>query len=262
MLSTCQIDGAMPRPAQTHLPICPTPDFSLCDEPLAHDDVPSILSQIKAAFAKPPNVASALHGQRRIRQGGRGKRTALFASRKSGGAIPVESRLELGHAIALERSYQVRDYRTQAICIALPEGRWAYPDFLVLTQSGEFEVHEVKPSIAHLSADHVRRFNVMEKLLETVGVGFKLIDANNLPTDRVLEDLLFRYTRGHCKMWTHMQIELGLAVLDEGPLSSFTDAYTILATRHLPPQLADYLYFHERWAVKPLTSTRSHGGEA
>lgn len=65
--------------------------------------VSHILEQITAAFEKRPDVADVLHGQRRIRQGGKGRRTALFASRKNGGAVPVESKLELAHAVALQR---------------------------------------------------------------------------------------------------------------------------------------------------------------
>ena len=63
----------------------------------------SILAQIRIAFESTANVAATLHGQRKIYQGAFGRRTSLFPSKKCCGAIPLESRLELAHAIRLEQ---------------------------------------------------------------------------------------------------------------------------------------------------------------
>lgn len=61
-----------------------------------------IWEQIEKAFQAEPNLALTLHGQRRIYQGCFGRRTSLFPSTKSGGAIPLESFLELANAICLD----------------------------------------------------------------------------------------------------------------------------------------------------------------
>jgi len=92
------------------------------DQDSINVDATELLTQIAQAFQKSPNLARVLHGDRKIRQGGRGRRTALFPSMKCGGSIPLESRLELAYAVVLERSPSVQEYRTQAIRIRLPKG--------------------------------------------------------------------------------------------------------------------------------------------
>lgn len=213
-----------------------------------------ILEQIAAAFQKRPDVANVLHGQRRIRQGGRGRRTAQFSSTKSGGAVPVESKLELAHAVALERSSRVIRFRTQAICIALTERHVAYPDFLVEVADGKFEIHEIKPSILHLSAEDTQRFERIERVLRSCGVGFRLIDAASLANGQDLEEMLLSYTRGHAERYAPAQISLALEALTNKPLVWFSDAYQLLKDRDLSPCLADYLDFHGLWTSPPRAS--------
>jgi len=249
MLFDHQIAGREPRSIVT----CPRPRLKATPRSLSAPQAVSthILDQIVAAFQKRPDVANALHGQRRIRQGGRGRRTALFASAKSGGAIPVESKLELAHAVALESSSCVIRFRTQAICIALTERHVAYPDFLVEVEDGKFEIHEIKPSIAHLSPNDAQRFERIERVLRPFGIGFRLIDAKGLASGRALEEMLLNYTRGHAERYTPAQVSLGLEVLTNKPLFWFSDAYQLLVAHDLPPCLADYLDFHGKWSSPP-----------
>lgn len=218
-----------------------------------------ILVQIAAAFQMRPDVANLLQGRRRIYQGGRGRRTALFASTKNGGAISVESRLELAHAVALEGSSSVIRYRTQAVCITLTERHVAYPDFLVEVTGGRFEIHEIKPSIAHLSADETQRFDRIERILRSYGIAFRLIDSNNLASGRALEERLLSYTRGHTEQYTSAQISLALKVLNSGPLGLFSDAYERLENHDLPSCLADYLNFHGQWVCPPRAKIQQSG---
>ena len=75
----------------------------------------NILQQIKDAFETTANISSTIHGQRRIYQGSFGRRTSLFPSQKCCGAIPLESRLELAHAIRLEQDPNITNYRSQAL---------------------------------------------------------------------------------------------------------------------------------------------------
>lgn len=202
--------------------------------------------QIQAAFQKAPNVARIFHGERRIRQGGRGRRTALFPSCKCQGSVPLESQLELAHAIVLERSPDVKDYRTQAIRIALPCSRFSYPDFLVRSTTGSLEVHEIKPSIDDLSATDVQRFTIVKSLLQEAGVGFRVIDAHSLPSRREVESILFQYARGHLQVFSKQQIDLAKALLVGRSNSTLSDAYQILEQHDLPPQIADFLSFHRQ----------------
>lgn len=121
----------------------------------------SILEQIRIAFESTANVAATLHGQRKIYQGAFGRRTSLFPSEKCCGAIPLESRLELAHAISLEQDPNILNYRSQALKILLANEQYCYPDFLVQTKDGAYEVHEVKPSIASLSTNDLNRFTIL-----------------------------------------------------------------------------------------------------
>lgn len=208
-----------------------------------------LLTQIVQAFLKPPNLACVLHGDRKIRQGGRGRRTALFPSRKCGGSMPLESRLELAYAVVLERSSDIRDYRTQAIRIRLPRGRFAQPDFLVRTTSGRFEVHEVKPSIEHLPQADVERFTFIRNMLCQAGVGFRLIDIHSLPNPRVLEILLQRYARGHLQAFSEAQVEIAKSLLLRAGCCSFDAAYQLMTLNELPPRIIDFLSFHQQWPL-------------
>ena len=206
--------------------------------------------QIDQAFKKSPNVARIFHGDRRICQGGRGRRTALFPSRKCGGHVPLESQLELAYAVVLERSPLVRDYRTQAIRIPLPGGRSAHPDFLIRTVDGTFEIHEVKPSIEYLSAEAIQRFATIGELLARTGIGFKVVDASDLCSGVELQKLLGQYSRGHIQAISQQQIDLGTTILRDGNINSFSEAYKLLREQQLPVQLADYLHFHQQWAFR------------
>lgn len=208
-----------------------------------------ILAQIDAAFRHSPTVANTLHGVRRIHQGARGRSTSLFPSRKSRGAIPLESKLELAYAVVLERSKAVRRYRTQAIHIPLPAGQSAFPDFLVERVDGGFELHEVKPSIAHLSREYLARCELISSLLQPVRVPFCLVDATQLPDRKHLDWLLQRYVRGHLQAWTGAQIQLGSEVLAGLSPASLVQAHRHLTEAGLPPQLADYLAFHRHWSA-------------
>lgn len=216
-------------------------------------------TQIIQAFQKQPNLARILHGDRKIRQGGRGRRTSLFPSSKCGGSIALESRLELAYAVVLERSPTVQEYRTQAVRICLPSGRFAYPDFLIRTTSGRIEAHEVKPSIEHLPRADAERFAVMRRVLGQAGVGFQLIDMQSLPSPQALDELLQRYARGHMQAFSQAQIDLARSLLARNGSCTFKEAYQLMARHDLPEQVIDFLSFHQQWsfdqpAAKPLGS--------
>ena len=214
---------------------------------LASAAATDLLSQIALAFQKQPNLARVLHGDRKIRQGGRGRRTALFPSNKCRGSVPVESRLELAYAVVLEGSPSVQDYRTQAIRIRLPSGGFAHPDFLIRTTCGRVEVHEVKPSIEHLPQSDLDRFTLTRNVLDQVGVGFRLIDRHSLPSPPILEMLLQRYARGHMLAFSKAQIDLAISLLACDGRCTIDAAYRLMTLHDLPAQIVDFLSFHQQW---------------
>lgn len=204
----------------------------------------NILKQLQQAFLKPPTKANLLIGERRIHQGSKGRRTALFPSRKCAGSLPMESRLELAHALCLEGSPNVIDYRTQAVCIYLSGGQSYYPDFLVRTKHGGYEIHEVKPDANYLKDATKHKLKLLENLLKRIDVSLKIIDASQLPNERKVESLLQLYSRGHTRQWTPQQISLGCDLLNINEPTSLACGYSILEANDLPTYLLDYFLFH------------------
>lgn len=210
-----------------------------------------IFEQIKTAFATEPNIAATIHGQRKIFQGCYGRRTALFPSKKCGGAIPTESRLELAHAVCLERNPTVINYRSQALKITLSQNNYCYPDFLIQTIDGSYEVHEVKPSVASLALDEYIRFDRLATLLSSIGITFKLIDQTELPKENQLQQLLYWYQRGHRFDWSKLEIEQALNLLKTKQLENPIQVYQELESIGLKQELGDYLFFHQKLDTFP-----------
>ncbi|MBJ8483257.1 TnsA endonuclease N-terminal domain-containing protein [Acinetobacter vivianii] len=211
-----------------------------------------IWEQIEKAFQVKPNLASTLHGQRKIHQGCFGRRTALFPSTKSAGAVPLESRLELAHAICLEQSSQVISFRTQALKIPLSGNNFCYPDFLVQNIDESFEVHEVKPSIKALAQEEIQKFEQVSKVLNQIGILFRLIDQSNLPTTKQLQSLLYLYQRGHIKVWTASEIDLAIYTLENTFFPNIEGVHASLKKVGLACELGDYLIFHKKITINSI----------
>lgn len=203
-----------------------------------------LLNQIELAFKKLPTKANLLHGERLIKQGSKGRRTALFPSRKAGGSVALESQIELMHSIDLERNNRIQSYRTQAIKIQLPGNTWCYPDFLVLTTEGHYEVHEIKPNIFHIDEKTIKKLKVAEKILCEAGIIFRIIDSSTLPSAKLTDTLLQVYARGHIRHWTHNQIALSIDLIQSNNPRSLVDGYALLKKNDLPQQIFDFLIFH------------------
>jgi hypothetical protein len=213
------------------------------------DIQPNILEQIRTAFESTANVAATLHGQRKIYQGAFGRRTSLFPSEKCCGAIPLESRLELAHAISLEQDPNILNYRSQALKISLANKQYCFPDFLVQTKEGAYEVHEVKPSIASLSTDDLNRFAILSDLLHSIDITFKLIDHTDLPSETEISQLLYWYQRGHRFNWNTFEINYAIDQLKLKEFHNSNQVYRTLESIGLKPELADYLFFHQKITI-------------
>ncbi|QIO08133.1 hypothetical protein [Acinetobacter lanii] len=212
----------------------------------------NILEQIRIAFASTANVAATLHGQRKIYQGAFGRRTSLFPSEKCCGAIPLESRLELAHAISLEQDSNIINYRSQALKILLANEQYCFPDFLVQTKEGTYEVHEVKPSIASLSTEDLNRFAILSDLLHSIDITFKLIDNTDLPSETEISQLLYWYQRGHRFNWNTFEINYAIDHLKLKKFDNSNQVYRTLESIGLKPELADYLFFHQIIKISPV----------
>ena len=209
----------------------------------------NILKQIRIAFESTANIAATIHGQRKIYQGSFGRRTSLFPSEKCCGAIPLESRLELAHAISLEQDPNILNYRSQALKILLINEQYCFPDFLIQTKKGNYEVHEVKPSIASLSIDELNRFAILSDLLHSIDITFKLIDHTDLPNESEISQLLYWYQRGHRFNWNNFEINYAINQLKFKEFDNSTQVYKTLESIGLKPELADYLFFHQKITV-------------
>ena len=209
----------------------------------------SILEQIRIAFESNANVAATLHGQRKIYQGAFGRRTSLFPSEKCCGAIPLESRLELAHAISLEQDPNILNYRSQALKILLINEQYCFPDFLVQTKNGNYEIHEVKPSIASLSTDDLNRFAILSDLLHSIDIIFRLIDHRDLPSESEISQLLYWYQRGHQYEWSPFEIHYALDHLTLKEFNNPTQVYRAIESIGLKQELADYLFFHQKITI-------------
>lgn len=216
------------------------------------DTQTNILEQIRIAFESTANVAATIHGQRKIHQGAFGRRTSLFPSEKCCGAIPLESRLELAHALSLEQDPNILNYRSQALKILLLNEQYCFPDFLVQTKQGNYEVHEVKPSVASLSIDDLNRFAILSDLLHSIDIIFKIIDHTDLPNESEISQLLYWYQRGHRFNWNNVEINYAIDQLILKEFNNSAQAYKALESIGLRQELADYLFFHQRIKISPV----------
>jgi len=120
---------------------------------------------------------------------------------------------------------------------------------LIQTKKGNYEVHEVKPSIASLSIDELNRFAILSDLLHSIDITFKLIDHTDLPNESEISQLLYWYQRGHRFNWNNFEINYALEQLTLKEFDNSTQVYRTLESIGLKPELADYLFFHQKITI-------------
>lgn len=121
---------------------------------------------------------------------------------------------------------------------------------MVQTKEGAYEVHEVKPSIASLSTDDLNRFAILSDLLHSIDITFKLIDHTDLPSETEISQLLYWYQRGHRFNWNTFEINYAIDQLKLKEFDNSTQVYRTLESLGLKPELADYLFFHQKITIK------------
>jgi hypothetical protein len=153
----------------------------------------NLFEQIRQAFLPSRSLSNQFFAVRNVYHGSFGKRTAYFTSIKNNGALSLESQLELGHAIELERLNSIIAYRAQATKIELGNNTYAFPDFLILNNLKQYELHEVKECLDSLSDEQIEKFNQIKKYLNRLDIEYKLFDHRNIPTQRQRQRLLAMY---------------------------------------------------------------------
>lgn len=215
----------------------------------------SITEQITEAFNAKPANDGVIHGLRKIILGAVGKRATLFPSKKNGGMIALESRLEFAYALQLERNSEVKAYRTQALKIAISKAQFIYPDFLIKYQDETIQVHEIKPNKFSLNHTDLERYTRLEQILKSSNINFKFIDRWELPTEYESLFLNFLYQKAHSNDWSEQQILLGTQSIP--PLNDllFMDVQHYLTVSGLPKELANYLIFYGHISLPSLFAT-------
>ena len=150
-------------------------------------------TQLQEAFEKPITISGQFLGIRNIHHGSFNKRTVIFTSYKNGGAFSLESRLELAHAVNLERDISVLKYRTQALKVTLSKAMYAIPDFLILNNLHNYEVHEVKSNLKSLSKEKIEKLEVTKQVLKSYNIKYKIFDEIALPSNKEINSILRIY---------------------------------------------------------------------
>lgn len=152
-----------------------------------------LASQIKEAFEKPLTISGQFLGIRNIHHGSFNKRTVIFSSIKNGGAFSLESQLELAHALNLERDYRVLKYRAQALKFILTNDSYVIPDFLILNNLHEYEVHEVKSNLGTLSSEQLYKLELTKQVVNSYNMRYEIFDDKLLPNLKEINCLLRIY---------------------------------------------------------------------
>ncbi|MHA3115767.1 hypothetical protein E0H86_01015 [Acinetobacter sp. ANC 4635] len=153
----------------------------------------NLQTQIKEAFDKPATISGQFLGIRNIHHGAFNKRTVIFSSIKNGGAFSLESQLELAHALNLERDSRVLKYRTQALKFMLTNDSYAIPDFLILNNLKEYEVHEVKSNLNSLSTSQLEKLKLTKQIVNSYNIEYKIYDEIFLLNLKEVNSLLRIY---------------------------------------------------------------------
>lgn len=149
--------------------------------------------QLHEAFEKPTTISGQFLGIRNIHHGSFNKRTVIFTSYKNGGAFSLESQLELAHALNLERDISVLKYRTQALKVTLSKAMYAIPDFLILNNLHNFEVHEVKSNLKSLSKEKIEKLEITKQVLKSHNIKYKIFDEIALLSNKEVNSILRIY---------------------------------------------------------------------
>ncbi|MHA3060758.1 TnsA endonuclease N-terminal domain-containing protein [Acinetobacter sp. ANC 4636] len=203
-----------------------------------------VIDQINEAFNSAPSLSNQYVGVRNIHQGAFGKRTAIFPSLKCNGAIAVESQLELGHVIELERSPSVLSYRSQAIKINLDSYTFAFPDFLIQKINKSYEIHEVKESLSRLNDSQIEKLYLIKAYLKRKHITYKLYDKNLIPDQKQRQNLLWLYLNSRDVKMTSQEIQFAQSIYIPN-IISFSSINSFLSQYNISIEQVNFLLFYK-----------------
>jgi len=205
-------------------------------------------SQIREAFEKPLTISGQFLGIRNIYHGSFNKRTVIFSSIKNGGAFSLESQLELAHALNLERDCRVLKYRTQALKFILTNDSYAIPDFLILNNLNEYEVHEIKSNIGALSSKQLYKLELTKQVVNSYNIRYEIFDDIFLPNLKEINCLLRIYKNiKNIKLNTN-KISLAKSITQNN-IKKFSDLLTYLSKYNFSYNEICYLVFYKHIEV-------------
>lgn len=209
--------------------------------PAPNTGVHDLANLIKEALATKPIKGYALKADRKPCK--KGMRIYKFNSIKAGGELTLNGELEYAHAIYLERSKHIRNYRAQSPRIPYLSKNIAYPDFSVETIHGSYEIHEIKPDLNYLSERDQLKFTELAELLPLYDIAFKVFDVRDLFTKQQAEILTKHYQNGNLKKWTELEIWDSKKIIAAHINYPDSEIYKILECHNLSASLLDYHLF-------------------
>ena len=203
-----------------------------------------IHTQIKEAFEKSTTISGQFLGLRNIQHGSFNKRTVIFSSIKNGWAFSLESQLELAHALNLERDTRVFKYRTQALKVVLTKDSYAIPDFLILNNLNEYEVHEVKSNLNSLSASQLAKLELTKKTINSYNMKYEIYDETVLPNIKEVNSIL-RIYKNIKKVNLNIEKINSAKIITENTIKNFTVLLDHLSKYRFSYNEICYLVFYK-----------------
>lgn len=207
----------------------------------------NLIQQVREAFRTRPEKGYAFTGARKLKRGTRGKRIYSFTSEKAGGRFNLEGALEYAHALSLERSPYVANFRTQALYIPYSSNNLGCPDFIVETVHNQYEIHEIKPDLNHLSIRDRNKFAALERIASQFGIVFKTFDQQTLFSKAQADELNRHYQAANLRRWTKEEIRRSEKIITDNPTLNTIDLYQLLEASNLHTALLDYHIFYTRF---------------
>lgn len=201
-------------------------------------------SQIREAFDKPLTISGQFLGIRNIHHGSFNKRTVIFSSIKNGGAFSLESQLELAHALNLERDSRVLKYRTQALKFILTNNSYAIPDFLILNNLHEYEVHEIKSNLRSLSSEQLYKLELTKQVVNSYNIKYEILDDKFLPNLKEINCLLRIYKNIKNIELNTEKINIAKSITKNN-IKNFSDLLTSLSKYKFSYNEICYLVFYK-----------------
>lgn len=154
----------------------------------------AIYRELQQRLDSSPGQSGAFQGSRLLPRGAPGKRIVFFPSRKNGGSIPCESRLEAEFCLLLEAHPEVERFRGQAVTFYYSDW-WYTPDFVARLKDGRLCAYEVKPTGLALRPKVLKKLLGVQRVLASCRIGFRVVTETAIQAGPNLYNLKYVYQR-------------------------------------------------------------------